>query len=93
MLSDSTSLVSSSTGTCFRAPTADLWGPDEARVSRPVLREREGATPSRHSPVPHAGICAEAARKGGPYRDPFKVVPVGADYLSGQVRLRVDTRE
>lgn len=20
--------------------------------------------------VPHAGICAEAARKGGPYRDP-----------------------
>lgn len=46
----------SPTGTCFHAPAADLWGPDEARVSRPVLREREGATPSRHSPEPHVRI-------------------------------------
>ena len=38
------------TGTCFHPPTSDLWGPDEARVSRPVLREREGEVPSRYSP-------------------------------------------
>jgi hypothetical protein len=50
MLSDSTSLGSLPTGTCFQPPTSDLWGPDEARVSRPVLREREGEVPSRHSP-------------------------------------------
>jgi len=54
----------------------DLWGPDEARVSRPVLREREGEVPFRHSPVPHAGICAGAARKSGPYRD--QICPVGS---------------
>jgi hypothetical protein len=50
MLPDSTSRVSSPIGTCFHAPTTDLWGPDETRVSRPVLREREGEIPSRHLP-------------------------------------------
>jgi hypothetical protein len=54
MLSDSTTRISSPTGTCFHAPTTDLWGPDETRVSRPVLREREGEIPSRHSPERHA---------------------------------------
>ena len=53
MLCDSTSLNSSLTGICFHAPMTDLWGPDEARVSRPVLREREGEVPSRHSPDCH----------------------------------------
>jgi len=28
----------------------------------------EGEVPCRHSPVPHAGVCKEAARYGGPYR-------------------------
>ena len=46
--------TSSPTGTCSRTPPVDLWGPDDERSSRPVLREREGAIPSRHSPEPHA---------------------------------------
>ena len=29
---------------------AEQWEPDDARVSRPVLRERGGETPPRHSP-------------------------------------------
>ena len=31
-------------------PTAGYWEPDEPRGSRPVLRERGGETPPRHSP-------------------------------------------
>ena len=31
-------------------PTAGLWEPDDGRLSRPVLREREGEVPSRYSP-------------------------------------------
>ena len=61
MLSDSTILACSPTGTCFHAPPADLWGPDEARASRPVLREREGEVPSRHSPE-----LARPVRECGP---------------------------
>jgi hypothetical protein len=30
--------------------TAGYWEPDEPRGSRPVLRERGGETPPRHSP-------------------------------------------
>ncbi|MDQ6782853.1 MAG: group II intron reverse transcriptase/maturase, partial [Actinomycetota bacterium] len=51
---DSTNLACSPTGTCFRASATDLWGPDEARVSRPVLREPRGATPLGYLPEPHA---------------------------------------
>jgi len=29
---------------------AEQWEPDDTRVSRPVLRERGGAIPPRHSP-------------------------------------------
>ena len=29
---------------------AEQWEPDDARVSRPVLRERGGEIPPRHSP-------------------------------------------
>ncbi len=54
MLSDSTGQDSLPTGICCRAPTVDLWGPDDGRLSRPVLREREGEIPSRYSPEPHA---------------------------------------
>jgi hypothetical protein len=49
-----------------------LVGPDEARASRPVLREREDAIPSRRSREPHArfdGLEKEsttAADHGGP---------------------------
>jgi RNA-directed DNA polymerase len=32
------------------ADAAEQWEPDEARVSRPFLRERGGETPPRHSP-------------------------------------------
>src|SRR6202140_1976920 len=34
----------------FCRDAAEQWEPDEARVSRPVLRERGGETPPRHSP-------------------------------------------
>ena len=54
MLFGSTNPTYSLTGTCSRAPPVDLWGPDDERSSRPVLREREGESPSRHSPEPHA---------------------------------------
>jgi hypothetical protein len=33
-------------------PTAGYWEPDEPRGLRPVLRERGGETPPRHSPRP-----------------------------------------
>jgi hypothetical protein len=33
-------------------PTAGYWEPDEPRGSRPVLRERGGETPPRHSTGP-----------------------------------------
>src|SRR5664279_3540856 len=56
MLFGSTNPTYSLTGTCSRAPPVDLWGPDDERSSRPVLREREGETPSRHSPKPHVRI-------------------------------------
>src|SRR6185437_13232695 len=43
---------------------AEQWEPDDARVSRPVLRERGGETPPRHSPVwravDHEGEVLEA---------------------------------
>jgi hypothetical protein len=29
---------------------AEQWEPDDTRVSRPVLRERGGEIPPRHSP-------------------------------------------
>ncbi len=34
----------------FCMDAAEQWEPDEARVSRPVLRERGGEIPPRHSP-------------------------------------------
>src|ERR1700751_5954195 len=34
----------------FCRDAAEQWEPDEARVSRPFLRERGGETPPRHSP-------------------------------------------
>ena len=39
----------SPTGRCCMG-VAEQWEPDDARVSRPVLRERGGASPPRHSP-------------------------------------------
>ena len=47
---------SSPTGTCFHAPHAGLWEPYDGRLSRPVLREREGEVPSRHSPNNRFGV-------------------------------------
>ncbi len=44
-------------------PTAGYWEPDEPRGSRPILRERGGETPPRHSPSSGVGrnICAPQA--------------------------------
>ena len=36
-----------------RQKNAGLWEPYDGRLSRTVLREREGEVPSRHSPRPH----------------------------------------
>ena len=41
---------SSLTGTSLLQPHAGLWEPYDGRLSRTVLREREGEVPSRHSP-------------------------------------------
>ena len=41
---------SSLTGTSSPQPHAELWEPYDGRLSRTVLREREGEVPSRHSP-------------------------------------------
>ena len=35
-----------------RQKNAGLWEPYDGRLSRTVLREREGEVPSRHSPGP-----------------------------------------
>ena len=44
---------SSLTGTSLLQPNAGLWEPYDGRLSRTVLREREGEVPSRHSPGTH----------------------------------------
>jgi hypothetical protein len=52
-------------------PDRNRWLPP-VRVMRPLPDRRFAATHPRSDPsaaIPHAGICARAARKGGPYRD------------------------
>ena len=48
---------------------AEQWEPDDARVSRPVLRERGGEIPPRHSPVSEnrwrAWYTVARSRRGG----------------------------
>ena len=46
----STSLACSPTGSSSRSPEAGLWGPDDGRPSRPVLRAAGGETPPADSP-------------------------------------------
>ena len=46
----STSLACSPTGSSSRSPKAGLWGPDDGRPSRPVLRAAGGETPPADSP-------------------------------------------
>ena len=41
-----------------RQKNAGLWEPYDGRLSRTVLREREGEVPSRHSPG-HAAACSD----------------------------------
>ena len=38
------------TGSLSRSPPAGLWGPDDGRLSRPVLRAAGGETPPADSP-------------------------------------------
>ena len=47
----STSLACSPAGSSSRSPKAGLWGPDDGRLSRPVLRAAGGETPPADSPV------------------------------------------
>ena len=46
-----------------RQKNAELWEPYDGRLSRTVLREREGEVPSRHSP----GMLREAVEHAYPY--------------------------
>jgi hypothetical protein len=47
----STSLACSPTGSSSRSPKAGLWGPDDGRLSRPVLRAAGGEIPPADSPA------------------------------------------
>jgi len=54
-------------------------GPAGSEVESPLAASLLSSALRRSHPrqepsavVPHAGICAGAARKGGPYRDPFR---------------------
>ena len=59
----STSPTSSPTGNSSRSPQAGLWGPDDGRLSRPVLRAAGGEIPPADSRVevgPHGHLrCHE----------------------------------
>ena len=51
-----------------RQKNAELWEPYDGRLSRTVLREREGEVPSRHSPAPALRVCrgdSGAKSRGG----------------------------
>ena len=50
----STSPACSPTGNLSPSPPTGLWGPDDGRPSRPVLRAAGGETPPANSPVPQA---------------------------------------
>src|SRR5208282_3797813 len=45
-----TSPACSPTGSSSHSPQAGLWGPDDGRLSRPVLRAAGGETPPADSP-------------------------------------------
>src|SRR6266545_2455050 len=60
------SLGCSLTGTSSHAPPAGLWGPDDERSSRPVLRAAGGVIPPADSTRAQAPRCAGCA--GGRYR-------------------------
>ena len=47
-----------------RQKNAGLWEPYDGRLSRTVLREREGEVPSRHSPGRRVGLRRRGARVG-----------------------------
>jgi hypothetical protein len=55
---------------------AEQWEPDDARVSRPVLRERGGEIPPRHSPRREdrrsADVPADSLGMGD--RDPSRLI-------------------
>ena len=69
MLSDSTSPSLRPLAPASRAPTADLWGPDEGDSH---VRSCESGR-VRFPPATHQsrslGSARGAARKGGPYRE------------------------
>ena len=41
---------------------AEQWEPDEARVSRPVLREAGGETPPAYSPIMTKALAFEKSK-------------------------------
>jgi hypothetical protein len=47
------------TGSSSRSPKAGLWGPDDGRLSRPVLRAAGGETPC----ATNEGGCREVVRQ------------------------------
>ena len=65
--SRSANLGCSPIGLCFM-DTVEQWEPDDARVSRPILRERGGEIPLRHSGDRHRRTEALALASGRPGR-------------------------
>ena len=54
-----------------RQKNAGLWEPYDGRLSRTVLREREGEVPSRHSPgTPGASVSLPRASPASPRAKP-----------------------
>ena len=66
-----------------RQKNAELWEPYDGRLSRTVLREREGEVPSRHSPgfgqgEPHCSRDIDPHRARGSTTAPGLPVPIGS---------------
>ena len=58
----STSQACSPTGSSSRSPKAGLWGPDDGRLSRPVLRAAGGEIPPADSPGSQARALGDPER-------------------------------
>ncbi len=71
-------------------PTAGYWEPDEPRGSRPVLRERGGKTPPRHSPNTWACLNLDMTERLY-YQDSF-LYEFDATVLDAVAVSRTDSR-
>ena len=77
----STSRAYSPTGSSSRSPEAGLWGPDDGRLSCPVLRAAGGETPPARPPC----FLVQASRRHGHTEqgDLRGIAEVGTDAIDG----------